>query len=1171
MLKKTVQLSLCFILLTSIFSLEAKAATITLPQTGQTFCYDEAGAVIDCADTGQDGETLTGLVWIPPRFTDNSITTPADLTITDNLTGLIWNKNPLPDDTKKNWQGALDYVKTLNSSNYLGHNDWRLPNINELESLLNHEEANYATWLNGQGFSGFNSSNSSYYWSSTTYANNPYYAWYVYFNYGYVYDSNKNFNYYVRCVRGGQSGSLGSLVISQTGQTACYDGSGTIISCSDSGQDGELQTGATAPTPRFVAASDQTITDTATGLVWSKEQSTQKYNWQGALDYIKALNSNRYLGYTDWQMPNRNELESLLNYSQSNLATWLNGQGFSGFMPSSYWSSTTSAYSKGKAWYVYFGSGGVFEVGKDGTNYVRPVRGRQLRLLASLTLSVSKTGTGSGNISSSTRSIDCGSTCSASIFGTTVTLTATPEIGSGFEGWSGACSGTATTCTVTMDAAKNVGAAFATVTLPSALNSTGMIWTSGGDANWGGETTVSYDGVSAARSGAIANGQSSWIQTSVTDSGILSFWWKVSSENNYDYLNFYVNGVVQSDILGISGEVGWIEKTVIFPSVGTHTLKWEYLKDDGTASGSDTAWIDQVTYTPMAFSELTITKTGNGTGSISSSNASINCSPTCSAPITSGTAVTLTAIPDIGSGFDGWSGACTGTAKTCTVTVDAAKSVGALFTVYAACGSSHAAILSATPTSNICTAGNASPIISAPRSWSWSCSGTANNEVAVNCIAFMQGKSAVQIPQTGQTACYDAAGAVIACVGTRQDGETVAGLAWPNPRFTDNSVTTPTDLTITDNLTGLIWSKNALPDDTMKTWQGALDYVKTLNNSNYLGHNDWRLPNINELKSLVNQGEENIATWLDGQGITGFNSNFYWSSTTQAGDPGSSWDVYFGFGFSGPSNKSYSFYVRCVRGGQSGSLGSLVISQTGQTACYDGSGAVISCSGSGQDAEMQIGAAAPTPRFVAGSDQTVTDASTLLVWSKEQSIQQYNWQEAIDYIKGLNIGNYLGYSDWRLPNRNELESLVNHGQSNPATWLNGEGFNGFISSNYWSSTTIAIGTLYAWALDFSSGYVADNEKSNNSFYVRPVRGGQTRNIIKSTTVATGDITGDGTVDIADALRALQIAIGIEAASPAMLLLADVAPLAGGKPSPDGVIDIADALVILEKSVGLVNW
>ena len=63
---------------------------------------------------------------------------------------------------------------------------------------------------------------------------------------------------------------------------------------------------------------------------------------------------------------------------------------------------------------------------------------------------------------------------------------------------------------------------------------------------------------------------------------------------------------------------------------------------------------------------------------------------------------------------------------------------------------------------------------------------------------------ALRSPKTGQTLCYDSLGAVVPCAGTGQDGEIKAGVAWPSPRFTDNS-----NGTVTDNLTGLIWLKNA--------------------------------------------------------------------------------------------------------------------------------------------------------------------------------------------------------------------------------------------------------------------------------------------------------------------------------------------------------------------------
>ncbi|MEK6545698.1 MAG: DUF1566 domain-containing protein, partial [Nitrospinota bacterium] len=92
--------------------------------------------------------------------------------VTDNLTGLMWVKSP--DSTTRTWADALTYANNLS---LCGYSDWRLPNINELESLINAEQSNIASWLNTQGFS-FNLQ-ALYYWSSTTYANYTGYAWYV--------------------------------------------------------------------------------------------------------------------------------------------------------------------------------------------------------------------------------------------------------------------------------------------------------------------------------------------------------------------------------------------------------------------------------------------------------------------------------------------------------------------------------------------------------------------------------------------------------------------------------------------------------------------------------------------------------------------------------------------------------------------------------------------------------------------------------------------------------------------------------------------------------------------------------------------------------------------------------------------------------------------------------
>ncbi len=98
------------------------------------------------------------------------------------------------------------------------------------------------------------------------------------------------------------------------------------------------------------------------------------------------------------------------------------------------------------------------------------------------------------------------------------------------------------------------------------------------------------------RSGSLTNNQVSWLQTEVTGPGSLSFYLRVSSEANYDYLRFYVDDVEQSG--SISGNVGWQEKTFSIQS-GSHTLKWAYTKDVSISSGSDRGWLDKVEFSQI--------------------------------------------------------------------------------------------------------------------------------------------------------------------------------------------------------------------------------------------------------------------------------------------------------------------------------------------------------------------------------------------------------------------------------------------------------------------------------------------------------------------------------------------------------------------------------------------
>jgi hypothetical protein len=177
------------------------------------------------------------------------------------------------------------------------------------------------------------------------------------------------------------------------------------------------------------------------------------------------------------------------------------------------------------------------------------------------------------------------------------------------------------------------------------------------------------------------------------------------------------------------------------------------------------------------------------------------------------------------------------------------------------------------------------------------------------------------VPKTGQTVSY----------GTRDDGDLEKGIAWPSLRFTDNG-----DGTVTDNLTGLIWPKNASCGG-LRTWAGALTFANSLYDgwtgdgsggdcglSDGSSAGDWRLPNVRELQSLVYYGVYNPAVpntagtgkWSAGDPFTGVQSYCYWSSTTLAGDTSGAWRVHLGGGYLRNGDRSSLRYVWPVRGGQ---------------------------------------------------------------------------------------------------------------------------------------------------------------------------------------------------------------------------------------------------------------
>jgi len=412
----------------------------------------------------------------------------------------------------------------------------------------------------------------------------------------------------------------------------------------------------------------------------------------------------------------------------------------------------------------------------------------------------------------------------------------------------------------------------------------------------------------------------------------------------------------------------------------------------------------------------------------------------------------------------------------------------------------------------------------------------------------LAGAYPAELPRTGQSSCY-ANGVNVDCAGTGQDGELQAGAAWPDPRFTDQG-----DGTVIDNLTGLVWAKDAnlmttrdpefdtdfdsgmygqYANDGRVTWQHALDYIKKLNKENYLNHNDWRLPNVNELGSLVHAGMYHPA--LAAHPFINVQSLGYWSSTSSAPWP-VQWrasaalivDMDYGSIFYDLKSEPYSlvspYYVWPVRSEPCGSSGNstICLPRTGQTECYNSFGLPIICWGTGQDGETRAGVALPHPRFTV-KDAAVTDRLTGLVWAQDANLMvtrdpdfdtdytesqdespndgQVKWLHALDYIKKLNSEKYLGYSDWRLPNRSELLSLRDYAvplslahypflNVKPGLFNLNTGALGVINleRGYWSSTTVAPG-YGAWDMIIKLGMLS-NDSKGISLFVWPVRSGQ---------------------------------------------------------------------------------
>lgn len=345
---------------------------VGLPATGQAASYAP----------GDDGALKKGSAAVGARFTDNG-----DGTVTDSLTGLVWLRNAACFSPNV-WAAALNEVNQLASgacglTDGSKPGDWRVPNLNELESMIDASQSSPALTA-GNPFVNVAEDN---YWSSTSYfggeEGSPT-AWVIRMSDGrYINDGAGNVkavsNNEVWAVRG-QGG--GTIKLQSTGAYVPFN----------AGDDGTIQFGVAPTFERWVDNGNGTITDTVTGLVWLKMANCIQADWAGAVAAVNSLASGQ-CGLTDgssvgsWRMPNRNELESLSDRMETNGAdffnmTVLNSDGsvfrapiFSSFVVSQYyWISTTDAANTSEAWTVYSCDFGVYDTPKSNVGYTLAVR-----------------------------------------------------------------------------------------------------------------------------------------------------------------------------------------------------------------------------------------------------------------------------------------------------------------------------------------------------------------------------------------------------------------------------------------------------------------------------------------------------------------------------------------------------------------------------------------------------------------------------------------------------------------------------------------------------------------------------------------------------------------------------------------------------------------------------
>lgn len=251
------------------------------------------------------------------------------------------------------------------------------------------------------------------------------------------------------------------------------------------------------------------------------------------------------------------------------------------------------------------------------------------------------------------------------------------------------------------------------------------------------------------------------------------------------------------------------------------------------------------------------------------------------------------------------------------------------------------------------------------------------------------------------------------------------------------------DGTVLDEVTGLLWQQG---DGGEMKWESAAGYCAALS---LAGLDGWRVPSNRELFSIMNHN--NAPPAIDNAVFERSPAEYWWSAELLAADPSRAWAVNAGGG-SGPhpqaetisAGGSKRFHVRCVRGG--------ILRQIEES-------------------------------FTSNGDGTVTDNRTGLLWHDTDADSLMSWEDALQFALTAEIA---GFTDWRLPNVKELQSIHDETAVRPA--IDARYFPSARAALYWTSTTLINREGdRAWTVDFNLGIVSYNPKVER-LRVRLVRG-----------------------------------------------------------------------------------